>query len=412
MTTEMEIESRAATLAVPYYVRALALAMPAILLGFQLSGWLAFVPLVNRGYVDFRHLYTAGYMARTGHAHELYNYSAQKAFQDAHVSPYPIATPFIRPAYQALLFAPFSLLGYRAAYCAFLVFNLALLGIAYWLLRSQMDNLAKVYRWLPAAMFLAFTPVALALMQGQDSIVLLTLFAGAVAALERDREFTAGVLVGLGLFKFQLVIPIALLFLIWRRWRFSAGFALSAAIVASVSLWLVSFAQSRNYVRSLVSMNPVGISAVNQFRFPVPLGQMANLHGLIFGLANTHLSEFWMKADTVAASGLVLLLVAARARRKQRRANALLIAITASAVVSYYLLLHDLSVLLIPVALTLNRCIEAEATGDMSGRPAARTSALMFIVPASMTFIPSHFYLVSLPLLAFLFAISASNRVH
>jgi hypothetical protein len=412
MTTELEIESDAARFTVPYYVRALALGIPAIMLGFQLSGWLAFVPLVNQGYVDFRHLYTAGYMARTGHAHELYDYHAQKAFQDELVSPFPIATPFIRPAYQALVFAPFSLLGYRAAYYAFLVFNLVLLGIAFRFLRPQMDNLAKVYQWLPAAMVLSFIPVGVALMQGQDSIVLLTLLAGAAAALERDRDWTAGLLVGLGLFKFQIVIPIALLFLIWRRWRFSAGFALSAALAGSVSFWLVGFAESEIYVRSLVSMNLAGIPAVNQFRFPIPRGQMANLSGLIFGLANAHLSEFWMKAGTVAASALVLLLVAAIAHGKQRRADALLIAITASTVVSYYLLLHDLSVLLIPVALTLNRCIGAEATGDMSGRFAARTSALMFIVPASMAFIPSRFYLVSLPLLAFLCAISVASPTY
>lgn len=410
MTTEIEIESSTAKFTVPSHVRALALGITAIMFGLQFSGWLAFVPLVSQGYVDFRHLYTAGYMARTGHAHELYNYYAQKAFQDARVAPYPIATPFIRPAYQALLFVPFSLLGYRTAYCAFLVFNLVLLGIAFRFLRSQMDNLAKVYRWLPAAMFLAFIPVAVALMQGQDSIVLLALLAGAVNALGRNRELRAGVFVGLGLFKFQLVIPIALLFLIWRRWRFSAGFALSAALVGLVSLWLVGFAQSEIYVRSLVSMNLAGISAANRFRFPIPLNQMANLHGLISGLANAFLSEFWIKAATVAISALVIFLVATRAHRKQRRADALLIAITASAVVSYYLLLHDLSILLIPVALTLARCIEAEVTGDMSGRLATRTSALMFIAPASMVFIPGHFYLVSLPLLAFLFVISAANR--
>jgi hypothetical protein len=78
--------------------------------------------------------------ARTGHAGELYNYPAQQAFQDTLVGNDEPALPFIRPAYQALFFVPFSLLPYRTAYLAFLALNLVLLAIAFWLLRSTMEN--------------------------------------------------------------------------------------------------------------------------------------------------------------------------------------------------------------------------------------------------------------------------------
>ena len=111
-----------------------------------------------------------------------------------------------------------------------------------------------------------------------------------------------------------------------------------------------------------------------------------------------------------ALSGLVLLWVATRVSRKRYGADALFLAIAASAVVSYHLYIHDMSVLLIPVAVTLNEYIGAEAAGDRCGRLIARASALMFAAPACMSFIPFHFYLVSLPLLAFLFAIAAASR--
>jgi len=394
----------------PYYVKGLALGIPAILLGLQISGWLFFLPGALHGHADFRHLYTAGFMVRSGYGHELYDYDKQKSSQDALVSPEEIAMPFNHLAYEALLFIPLSLLSYRAAYFTFLVLNLALLAMSFRLLRPRMDTLAQVWRWLPVAMFLAFLPIAAAFMQGQDSILLLTLLAAAMVSLNRGREFAAGLLVGLGLFKFQVVIPIALLFLAWRRWRFSAGFAVAAAVVGSGSLWLVGLSQAEVYVRSLFSMSIALNSPLDHYRYGIVPNSMPNLRGLIYGLEGAHLSASWIQAVTIAASALVLLLVAARAPGSRSATDALLLAITASAVVSYHLFSHDLSVLLIPLAVTLNRFIGAEATGDRRSRLILHVSALMFVAPASVSFIPHHLYLVSLPLLAFLFAVSAVSR--
>src|SRR5689334_21586360 len=92
----------------PYYVRALALGVPAILLTLHISGWLFFVPAISHGHFDFRHLYTAGYMVRTGHARELYQYDVEKQFEDSLLSHEEIALSFIHLAYEALLFVPFS----------------------------------------------------------------------------------------------------------------------------------------------------------------------------------------------------------------------------------------------------------------------------------------------------------------
>src|SRR5207244_7221492 len=202
--------------------------------------------------------------------------------------------------------------------------------------------LAVIYRWLPPVMFLAFLPVAAALLQGQDSILLLTLLAASLVSLHSGRELAAGVLVGLGLFKFQLVIPIALLFLVWRRWRFSAGFALSFIAAGSLSLWLVGFAQIQLYIRSLHSMSIALNSAVDQYRYAIVPSSMPNLRGLIFGLGYSHLSSCWLQAITIVSSALVLLSVAILTPKRRPTLDALLVAITTSAAVSYHLLIHDL----------------------------------------------------------------------
>ena len=394
----------------PYYVKGLALGIPAILLGLQISGWLFFIPVITHGHNDFRQLYTGGYMLRLGYGHQLYDYDVQKSLEDKLVSPEQIALPINHLAYEELLFVPLSLLNFRAAYLAFLGINIVLLGISFRVLQPWMDNLAAVLKSLPAAMFLVFIPVAVALMQGQDSVLLLALLAAAAVSLDRGKDLAAGIFVGLGLFKFQLVIPIALLFFVWRRWRFSAGFALSSIAAGSLSLWLVGFAQIQLYIRSLHSMSIALNSAVDQYKYAIVPSSMPNLRGLIFGLGHNQLSPSWLQAITIASSVFVSLLVAMLAPTRRPTLDSFLIAVTTSTVVSYHLLIHDLSILLLPLAVTLNRFISANASGRRDGRLILLASVLMFVAPAGISFMPHHFYLASLPLLAFLYAILAASR--
>ena len=407
----MELVRTQPTIAAPpYYVKGLALGIPAILLGLQISGWLFFIPVITHGHNDFRQLYTGGYMLRLGYGHQLYDYDVQKTFEDKLVSPEQIALPINHLAYEELLFVPLSLLNFRAAYLAFLGINIVLLGISFRLLLPWMDNLAAVSRSLPAAMFVVFIPVAVALMQGQDSVLLLALLAAAAVSLDRGKESTAGIFVGLGLFKLQLVIPIALLFLAWRRWRFCAGLALSFIATGLLTLWLVGFSQIEVYIRSLMSMSVALNSAVDQFRYAIVPSSMPNLRGLIFGLGHSHISPSWLQAITIVSSAFALLLVAMLTPRTQPALDSLLVAITTSTVVSYHLLIHDLSILLLPLAVTLNRFINAKASGRRDGNWILLASVLMFVAPACISFMPHHFYLASLPLFAFLSAISAASR--
>ena len=395
----------------PYYVKGLALGVTAYLIGIHLWTWVFLLPTFLGGRADFRQLYTAGYMLRSGSAHHLYSYDAQLWFQHRLVGPGDIALPFNHLAYEALLYSPFSLLPYRQAYFVFLAVNLAFLAVSFRLLRPRMSNLADITPWLPIAMFAGFLPIAAALMQGQDSILLLTLAVAALASFENGRELTAGLLIGLGMFKFQIVLPIAFLFLAWRRLRFIGGFVLSAAVVTSASAWLVGLEQLKVYAGGLWSMSVRLSSATDQFRYGISPTAMPNLRGMIFGLTSSHLSLFSVQAITIAVSFLALLLTAAFTSAKRSNSDLLLIAIAASALVSYHLLIHDLSVLFLPVALTLNRYLPAEATGDKNGRRLARSAALMFLAPMCISYVPHHFYVVAVPALAFLFALVNAARL-
>ena len=387
-----------------HYVQDILLGILPIIFCMQFLAWLTFLPKALRGHADFRQLYVAGYMVRTGHRTQLYDYAAQAYFQNTLVSNDERALPFIRPAYQALMFVPFSLLPYRTAYLGFLLLNVLLLALAFLILQPRLRGLSRVWPGLPPALFLGFYPVALALMQGQDSILLLALLAAALVSLERNRDLTAGALAGVGLFKFQIVVPIVLLFLLWRRWRFVKGFMFSAILVGLLSFITSGWAETVVFVHSLLSVG-AGLPAVpGEINFPLRINIMANLRGLIYGLASLRAPQRWLQVTTLLLSSLVVISVRARGRQ-QRGGGALVLAITAGVLVSYYLFIHDLSILLIPIVLTLDRFISRNGTGEPFGRAAAAISALLFVAPICIFVIPAHFYLVSVLICAFLFVL-------
>jgi len=389
-------EIRVTPTEIPYYVKALAMALPAVMLGLQISGWVFFLPGAMQGHCDFRHLYTAGYMARTGHRSELYDYGVEHRFQDNLVSREGIALPFNHLAYEALLFVPYSYLSYRAGYFLFLATNIALLGFAMRLVAPWARHLRSMFFWLPTALFFTFLPVAAAFMQGQDSIILLVLFCGALLLLSRDKMFVPGFLIGLGLFKFQIVLPVAVLFLLWRRWRFVAGFAASSATVLAISWCLVGTVQMKVYAGSLLSMS-VRETVVDQAKFNVNPSMMPNLRGLISASVGTIVPAPWTQILTSAASLGILLWIAKRGMRRNLPEQFPL-AVTAAAVLSYHLMIHDLSILLIPLLLVWDHY----SVPHQLGPTLYAASALMFSAPAAIALSDVHPFVVGLPLLLLL----------
>src|SRR6185369_8384454 len=103
-------------------------------------------------------------------------------------------------------------------------------------------------------LWLLFPPLGIALYQGQSSLLLLLVFALAFVRLKQGREFTAGVWLGLGLFKFQFAIPLALIFLVRRKWNVIRGFMASAAALALLSFVAVGWQGLVGYVRLLLDV--------------------------------------------------------------------------------------------------------------------------------------------------------------
>ena len=128
---------------------------------------------------------------------------------------------------------PLAGLRYVTAYLVWAAFNIALI-LGFWtLLRPRLPSLHNLLPGLPLLTMFAFFPVTMALLQGQDSILLLFLYGLAFSALSTGRAFVAGVCLALALFKFQLVLPFVVVLLGQTAMESGCGIQFCGSRVAS-----------------------------------------------------------------------------------------------------------------------------------------------------------------------------------
>ncbi len=369
----------------------LVLGLAAALVGLPLISWGSYLThSVGDGHTDFRTVYTAGYMLRTGEP--LYDAHAQFEEQNRLVSQEQIfPNPFIHPAYEALLYVPLSLFSFVHAYWIWLVLNLLMLAAIYWNLRPELERLSPLAPWLPFAVIPAYLPFGVTLMQGQNSILFTLLFAIAFRLMRDERYGWAGTMLGAAAFRFQLLIPIAICFVFWRRWNVLIGMMSSTAIAALLSIRLGGFWP---YVHLLMDFSKAGATGTTNHILSV----MPNLRGLILSMGGGYV--------LLAFASIAVLCIAIFAGNGLCPRKQLGIAVTAAALVSFYGLFHDLSVLIIPCALLL-------ASGPIEVALAA--IGVVFLPPTLIAFAPYHTYVIALgtvSLLIFLvvWARSPSNR--
>jgi len=353
------------------------------------------------GHADFRTFYCAGYLVRTGHGGQIYDYEAQKQAQNALVAPSDVALPFYHPAYEALIFVPFSVPTYRVGYFLFAGFNVALLVTSAMLFRPYLFGLVSVWRGLPLLLLLLFFPTGLALMQGQDSILLLALYSCAFVAIVAGNDFLAGCLLGLALMKFQIALPVAVLFLIWRRWRIITGFVVSGSAVLIASIWLVGFHGLIAHARFLLGVSSDLATSGDQLRNGIFPRAMPNLRGMLFSLEGAHLPNIWLQSEIAALSLLVLWWTARRGKEVTFPGSAFALTVVCALLVSYHVQVHDLTLLILPIALWLDRATLKSRAGE-----GVMTTALpaLFLAQPVYLFLTTHglLWLLSLPMLALL----------
>ncbi len=379
---------RSATVTGKFWPRELALGLLVPLIALVILAWTLYLPLGLAGLADFRSLYTSGYMARTHQARDLYDHDIVQQFEDKLVPlPKPFNVAMDHPAYEEVLFVPLSMLPYRTAFLVFMLFNLCVVGLCVSFLSPYFRVLSQTWKPFPALLFAAFFPITKAITTGQDSVLLLALLARAFVCTQRKKDLSAGLLTGLGLFKFQIVVPIAVLFFLWKRWRFVLGFAISSAAAGALSVVWVGIHGTRQYVSMLLGMSVRVTSETDALKYyALSPKTMVNLRGLLSAIFWAHLGQWWLQGLIAAASVAVLFYA-------MRRRPSLPLAIVAAVLVSYHCNPQDASILMIPLGLCL--------CGDSLW---AACAAVATLVAATVAIVPLYAYIAAIPVLALLHA--------
>ncbi len=363
--------------------RAVILGLAAILIGLPITGW-TFL-FTHNSLADFRAYYSAGYLLRTGQP--LYDYGLQMEVQNREVSTEGVANPFLHPAYEALLYVPFSFFTYLQAYWAWVVVNLLILMLVYRLLRPELSALSPVAAWLPPATFAAFLPIGATIVQGQDTLLVLLLLSLAFVWFRSSEHlFVAGLFFGLAVFRFQILVPIILCFLLWRRWKLVLGFSITAAGAAALSVVLAGFWP---YVNTLLRL-----SLRPELAYLGPVSRMPTLRGLIHSVGGSN--------SMVLLASLAMLGIGIFAGFGCDLRQQLSLAVTTAALVAYHGFVYDLSTLFVPLSLLISRREQS----------ALVITGICFFAPVLVAFVPEHSYLAVIASLAvFIFLVSQTKPI-
>jgi hypothetical protein len=178
---------------------------------------------------DFLHFYTLGSLALTHGGVDLYNLRTQAELAARRVS---AATGIhylpLYPPQVSILFAPFARLPYADALALWLSLSALIYGLCCFAIYRACQNLWD-YKSTVVILALAFPAFWNLIVWGQTSALALACFTLAFFALRAQREFLAGMAFGGLIFKPQLGLAAALVFLLTLRWRVIAGAIVSAA---------------------------------------------------------------------------------------------------------------------------------------------------------------------------------------
>jgi hypothetical protein len=301
---------------------------------------------------DFACFYAAARIVNEGEGARLYDLQKQTEVEKAL---FHWGRPLVleHPPFEAWLFAPLAPLPYTVAYTMWGMLNIALWVFFVYLVRPYDMIPRNPFQYL----FLCFLffPVWVALMQGQTSILLLVLLSSAFICLKRRREGWAGVLVGLGLFKFAVAVPLALIFLLRGKWRLIAGFGGAAIMLGVVSLLTVGPVGILSYVNLLLDM----MRRPNYYpRYGTEVWMMPNLRGFFHVTLAPLFPGSTINGVVVLVSVFLIGYVAWRWRGQGAGEGPSLdlmfaAALVISQVTAYHLMIHDLSPTLLAVLLTL-----------------------------------------------------------
>jgi hypothetical protein len=302
------------------------------------------VPHADRGLIqstDFVNFYEAASLVRQGKGTVLYRRETQDPRLQS-ILGHNSNQYFLHPPFEAAALAPLSYLKIEHAFVVWSLINAGLLGLLPLVLIPCVPLVAK--RPYLGLLGFAFLPAMTALTLGQDSILLLFIMSLAYLLICKNLEVVAGLVLALAAIKFQYLLILLPLLLLWRKSRVVVGFAVGGAFLVIVSWLIMGTGGLIEYVRFVRSFDlHSGYGGLNP-------ALMANWRGFLAGIgpASPSPAYFWGGEIILLLPGLLCLIVPQTARTRAL-IFALFISVTLAA--SPYAHFPDMTMLLLPIFL-------------------------------------------------------------
>lgn len=334
-----------------------------------------------KGYNDFAAFYTAGTIVNEGQLSRLYDLNLQLQTQKQFVATVKLKNaplPYIHPPFEAWLFVPFARLKYPHAYIAWTITQICLLALAIFFLLPRGTRKFSYVVFL-AILSMGLFPAAMALLQGQDSFLLLLVVSLCFFCWVRRCHFLSGCFLALGLFKFQLVIPIAMIFLLRRKYKFASGFAAVGLLLLMLSCRMVGWRGLINYQKYLWTLDHTPGLGVTT------LGNMPNIRAILASVVPMLSSDTMI--PTVALLSILGVILAARlwnggeSCEMLHFSGAFSLALVISMITSYYIYSYEMTLLLVPLIVVGEPILNRQALAGWPRRFLVLGAILLFLTP-------------------------------
>ena len=320
---------------------------------------------------DFLCFYIGGTLVRQGRFSDLYRPAALLEVQRKVAPDILEPRPFPRPPWFAFALAPLTSLSLVHAYVVWIT-ALLITWLATWAWAAMRFGESGL---LLAALFL---PANLGICFGQDSAAMLAVLCISYVLLTREKNFLSGLVLGLGLMKFHLLLMFPVWMILQKRWRMLAGFAATGAVFLAATLAIIGPSGLAAYV-DLLQHGQTEL-------FGHSADTMANIYSVPANFGGI---------ESQPLNAVLAVLVIGIALYGLRRApawRAIAIAATASLLISPHAFGYDATMLLLPMWLVL----------ENSTQKVSRYAVLMLAAPITFFFTLADPPLRAIPALALL----------
>ena len=208
---------------------------------------------------DFLHLYTLGRLALQGRGDLLYDMRAQAdlARELAAGAPDSVYVPLYGPQV-SLFFVPFAPLPYGYAWPIWQAVNVLIYAFCCQAIWKNCPSL-QTHGGTILILAIAFPGFFHLLAWGQTSGLALLSFALAFLALRRDRQLLAGLAIGSLIFKPQLGLAAAVVFVLVGEWKVVAGAVIAASVQLAAAWMHYGTEVMRAYLGALQAVGDVAV---------------------------------------------------------------------------------------------------------------------------------------------------------